>query len=747
MASKARSVWAIDIGNNSLKALNLALVEGKVEVLGFETIEHEIILSSADISEEQHEQIIASSLEKLTSKYDLHNEEIAISVAGQSSFARFIKLPPVEPKKIPQIIKFEAVQQIPFDINEVEWDYQLMDTPESPEVSVGIFAIKNEIISKILDNYTRENLRVGCVQMAPISLYNFAHYDSEGFKGAEKKATIVLDMGTDNTNLVICSANSVWQRCIPMGGNDFTMAIAEAFKLDFKKAEKLKRSAPVSKYARQIFQAMKPVFTSLSEEIQRSLGYFSSSNDVEFSKVIALGGGTKLQGLSKYIQQSVGVPVVRPDSFKRVNVGENVSSAKFHESIADFGIVYGLGVQALDVAKIESNLLPRKIARTMSWQQKSKFFIAAVSLLLLVSLLCVFRAFKDKATVSASSSVRRQIQSVLSKAKNASSELSEQEGMEEPLNMQIEEDFALFKYRNVIPIFTEGILSCLPNAENNPSQAELYKAFNEGDTDAVKAVDRSERKQLFITAFRVDYAESVDAAAFGETKTYERKSTTSGAAPGGFGGGMPSGFGGRMPGGFGGGMPASSKTARGERQATAEQETEQQDGKGFLVIIEGYSPYKEIGELLDPAGVGDDQTRWGFITRLMNFNKIFKKSDFELYKKNSVSHFSFETGEVDIKSDDMPAGVGREIVKVRVEVKDEVGGRSSSKAADNVVLEEAVLIDPMTGEEISKTFKIDDTGLKQFNEFGEEEYIVRDYWFKIKAKFLWKDETAGTYVR
>ena len=146
MASAGRGIWAIDIGNNSMKALHLRMAGERLEVIGFDNIEHPRILSSGKVSDAEKAEMIAASLRRFMEQNDVGKDEVFISVAGQTSFARFIKLPPVEPKRIPEIVKFEAVQQIPFDINEVEWDWQVMEKPDSPDVEVGIFAIKNEVI-------------------------------------------------------------------------------------------------------------------------------------------------------------------------------------------------------------------------------------------------------------------------------------------------------------------------------------------------------------------------------------------------------------------------------------------------------------------------------------------------------------------------------------------------------------------------------------------------------------------------
>ena len=237
MAAGTRTVWALDVGNSSLKALRLRQAGDNIEVVALDYIEHSKILSAGEISPDEKSAIIGETLSTFVGRNELGKDEVAISVPGQTSFARFIKLPPVEPKRIPEIVKFEAVQQIPFDINEVEWDWQLMPKADSPDTEVGIFAIKNELVSGVLESFGVENMRVTTVQMAPMALYNYAHFDRSDIDPSDKKAVVVLDMGDDNTNLVICTASTVWQRCIPLGGNAFTNAIAAAFKLDFAKGQ------------------------------------------------------------------------------------------------------------------------------------------------------------------------------------------------------------------------------------------------------------------------------------------------------------------------------------------------------------------------------------------------------------------------------------------------------------------------------------------------------------------------------
>ena len=526
----AKPVWAIDIGNNSLKALRLQQTAEKIEVVGLDYIEHAKILSAEGITEEEKNQIIRNTLNTFARRNDLSKDPIAISVPGQTSFARFIKLPPVDPKRVPEIVKFEAVQQIPFDINEVEWDWQLMPKPDSPDTEIGIFAIKNELVGKYLENFAAENIRITVVQMAPIALYNYAWFDRNDLDDTDKKAVVILDMGADNTNLVICSKSTVWQRCIPLGGNNFTKTIAEAFKLNFEKAEKLKRGAPVSKYARQIFHAMKPIFTDFGAEVQRSLGYYSSSHkDTTFTKIVLLGGSFRLQGLNKYLQQTTQLPAVRPDAFEKLTPAANVSTAKLHENIADFGIVYGLGLQALGLTKIQSNLLPKKIARSMMWAQKSKYFTTAAIILLAVSILAFFRTNMDLIAYGSreAQNKRSDTETILQQVQNATDNLNKEQARDADYEKTIQEYMDIFKYREVIPLLHEAILKTLPNAQNNPIQAELYSAYEKGDIEKIKQIPREQRKQIFITSIGINYADSLAAASLDVTKSQESSRVSS----------------------------------------------------------------------------------------------------------------------------------------------------------------------------------------------------------------------------
>src|SRR5437016_978145 len=121
MAAHQPGVWGIDLGQCALKAIRLQVINGQVTATNFDYVEHPKILSQPDADPDQ---LTREALEKFLARNTLKGDQVAISVPGQSGLARFVKLPPVEEKKIEDIVRFEAKQQIPFRLEEVAWAWQ-----------------------------------------------------------------------------------------------------------------------------------------------------------------------------------------------------------------------------------------------------------------------------------------------------------------------------------------------------------------------------------------------------------------------------------------------------------------------------------------------------------------------------------------------------------------------------------------------------------------------------------------------
>ncbi|HEV8379698.1 MAG TPA: type IV pilus assembly protein PilM, partial [Tepidisphaeraceae bacterium] len=479
----ARSAWGIDIGNRALKAIKLVRDGDRFRVDDFEIIEHEQILSVAG---DNKESLLQTALAHFMERHDTKGSVVGVSVSGQQSFARFIKLPPVEPKKIPEIVRFEAIQQIPFPLDDVEWSYQLFQEPDSPDVEVGIFAMKKELVNRQIAYFTNLGLNVQVVQMNPLAVYNSMFYDDR-----IGQTTMFMDSGSENTDLIIAEGQSVWLRTLPIGGNNFTEALAKSFKLNFAKAEELKRNAATSKYAKQIFQAMRPVFADLVAETQRSIGFYASVHrDARIGKIVALGSTFQLPGLQKYLQQNLQLPVEKLDGFKASPPTDAKLAAPFQEGIITLAGAYGLAIQAMGQSKIASSLLPATIRRQKVWQEKTKWFATAAALFVVGSLGAGASWYLNDYTYEQAKPVRDEYQTKYAQANRLANQWKQEvEGMGQDDRDRLLRINALQEYRDLWPTLLNDILAAVPT----------------GDLNQLKQVKRDERKQIVLDSISSRY--------------------------------------------------------------------------------------------------------------------------------------------------------------------------------------------------------------------------------------------------
>jgi type IV pilus assembly protein PilM len=392
--AESRAVWGIDIGQAGLKAVRLRYAEaaGQVLAVAFDYVPHPKLLGQPDAIPEE---LIPQALETFLSRNDVRGDAVAISVPGQSALTRFIQLPPVESGKVAEIVKYEARQQIPFALEDVIWDFQVLGGGQEESgyllgAEVGLFAMKREQVAQYLKPFLDAKVEVDLIQIAPLALYSLLAYDQLGlrrdtdFKAADAYS-IILDMGADNTTLLVSNGEKIWIRNLPIGGNHFTRALTKEMKLTFAKAEHLKCNATKSDDPRAVFQALRPVFNDYVAEIQRSIGYFSSVNrEAKIDKIIGCGNGFKLAGLQKFLQQNLQYPVERIDSFQAA-VGDTVLNAPlFEENILSFAVPYGLALQQLQLAPIHTTLLPPEIAIARKIRSKKPWAVAIAAAALLV---------------------------------------------------------------------------------------------------------------------------------------------------------------------------------------------------------------------------------------------------------------------------------------------------------------------------------------------------------------------------
>ena len=441
------TVWGIDIGQAGLKALQLRYNEASQQVIavGFDFIQHPKILSQPDAIPAE---LINEAMKTFVTRNaaQLRGAQIGFTVPSNTSIVKFIQLPPVEASKVGDIVKYEARQQIPFDLNDVIWDWQTMgggiqEGGYMLDSEVGLVAMKKEALQNHLRPFTEQRLEIDTIQAVSLAMFNFMSYDQfeqrPGDPVMERDGyTVLLDMGADTTTMLVSNGRKIWQRNISIGGNQFTRALTKEMKLTFAKSEHLKCNATKAPDPKAVFQALRPVFNDYVSEIQRSIGFFSSVNrDAKIEKILAIGNGFKLAGLQKFLQQNLQYDVERVENFPGL-VGDAVlSQPLFQENAMSFAVAYGLGLQMLGQTTIRTSLLPPEIRTARMIRRKKPWAVATAATLM--AGLCLstmgFAIAKSTVTVEKWKKAEDAVAAVQSNAASLKSEYDAAEGKNKTL--------------------------------------------------------------------------------------------------------------------------------------------------------------------------------------------------------------------------------------------------------------------------------------------------------------------------
>ena len=236
--------WGIDIGQCALKAIRLEMTDGQPTITAFDYVEHPKILSQPDADPDQ---LIREALEKFLSRNQIRYDQVAIGIAGQSGLARFVKLPPVEEKKIAEIVKFEAKQQIPFPLDEVVWDYQKIaggDVTDgfAMETEIGLFAMKRDVISRYLGYFNSARIEVHVVQTVGNAIngsfgtpayFNDTLYYFPGFSGDGRLAFLLARPKQEEGSFTAARASVEGLRLVEMNEADVCCGFGGTFAVKY----------------------------------------------------------------------------------------------------------------------------------------------------------------------------------------------------------------------------------------------------------------------------------------------------------------------------------------------------------------------------------------------------------------------------------------------------------------------------------------------------------------------------------
>lgn len=398
---RSSRILGVDIGASSVKVGEFTVSPGGgLQLVNFHWGE----LGIDSSQEDNRGPAIISTIQQLLKERKIKPGPAVISVSGQAVFTRFVKLPIVEEKKVLQIVKYEAAQNVPFPIEEVVWDYQLIGGTEAKELEVVLVAIKSDIIEELARFVEKAGLRTTLVDVATMSLYNAVRYNYGDMEGT----TLLLDVGARTANLIFIEKQKIFSRNMPIAGNTITQAIASELQISNAQAEDLKRrigfvglggayEEPSSEQAAKVSKIIRNVMTRLHAGISQTINFYRTQHGGSAPVRLLLSGGTSIIPYTdQFFREKLQIDVAYFNPFKSIEIGPNVSREDLSKCGHFLGEVVGLGLRKMSECPIEVNLVPKSVVWRKSLERKYPY-LAGAALCIILAILC-WVAYEKKVT-------------------------------------------------------------------------------------------------------------------------------------------------------------------------------------------------------------------------------------------------------------------------------------------------------------------------------------------------------------
>ena len=318
MFRKAKSLVGLDIGSSAVKAVELKPAGRgyRVAAYGSEPLPPDSIVDGAIIDGAA----VADAIRRLFDARGIRTKDVAASLSGNAVIVKKITLPTMTEAELAESIYWEAEQYIPFDIQDVNLDYQVLDagTNGSGTMDVLLVAAKKEKIADYTGVIAQAGRTAVVIDVDAFALQN-AYEVNYGMEPGT--VTVLLNAGASATNINILSGEqSVFTRDVSIGGNAYTEALQRELSLPYDVADKLKRGEVVDGVS---FEDARPVLRAVTEnvmlEIQKTFDFFKATAASDrINRIVVSGGASRAEGFTEILAERFDAPVEAFDPFKRV---------------------------------------------------------------------------------------------------------------------------------------------------------------------------------------------------------------------------------------------------------------------------------------------------------------------------------------------------------------------------------------------------------------------------------------------
>ncbi|MBM4346944.1 MAG: type IV pilus assembly protein PilM [Deltaproteobacteria bacterium] len=338
---RKKGIIGLDIGSSSIKLVELGETKSgyKLLNLGIAPLPPEAIVDGALMDSVT----IIDTIRELVSNTKVKTKDVITSVSGHSVIVKKISLPLMSESELEESIQWEAERYIPFDINDVNIDFQIFgSSSENPEVmDVVLVAAKKDIINDYVSVIIESGLNPVIIDVDAFAIENMlaVNYEIE-----KNEAVAMANVGASIANINILKNNmTAFTRDIFKGGNQVTEEIQRQLHIDYEEAEKIKVGSKIDAASQSVIQdVLKSASESLANEIGNSIEFFQSTTTYEkISKLYLSGGGSKIKEFDIVLQQQIVIPVEIVNPFKKIEYSDKNFDLEY---LREIGPMMAVGV-------------------------------------------------------------------------------------------------------------------------------------------------------------------------------------------------------------------------------------------------------------------------------------------------------------------------------------------------------------------------------------------------------------------
>ena len=345
---KKDNIVGLDIGSRSIKAAEITETKRGLALKRFGIVD--IAHGAIEEGTINDAETVAESIKQLFKSYNIKESNVAVSIGGYSVIVKKISVQTMDEEKLQETIHFEAEQYIPFDISDVNLDFQILGESESNPGQMDVFlvAAKKEMVNDYINLVNLAGLNPCIVDVEAFALQNTfeANYD------LQSENTALIDIGASKTSLNILKGNSsLFMRDVSLGCGQINQKIMSLIECTFEEAEQLKYGDKPDKLTQEDLKGIvSSVVTDWCTEIRRALDFFYSTYpEDQIKRIILSGGGANIEEFRELLATEASAEVESINPFKNFEIDKKNFDDAFIKQIApQAAISMGLAMRKVD---------------------------------------------------------------------------------------------------------------------------------------------------------------------------------------------------------------------------------------------------------------------------------------------------------------------------------------------------------------------------------------------------------------